>query len=303
MNIKENLKKLRIWIDGDKHLEKADEVFVQAKDRKKSDSEDFLQTLSLKINEVLEDEVVRPPNGKTAYVPSLFIVFISESDEKLLPKRKREFFEQTLSALITESANESARGMELSCKQIRIEIRIDGTLNQGEIDVKAFDEVLQKSSNFRKSLDKTVDWKLIPPFPEPNKPEMPVSKTIDEEFSKGKTIDDNTFRFKPFYWLEVWQNGVKQTEHPIVKNEIIIGRNDINVKETHIRLQTENMKISSLHTKITRQESGEITVTGLKKMNPTILANKTLVNNESAVLVKGDTIQIYEFTLQLRFAD
>ncbi len=303
MNIKENWNKLRVWFDGDNDLVKADKVFAQPKERKKSDSEDFLQNLSHKINEVLEDEVVRPPNGKTAYVPSFFIVFISESDEKLLPKRKREFFEQTLSALITESAQESARGMELSCKQIRIEIRIDGTLNRGEIDVKAFDEVLQKSSNFRKSLDKTFDWKLIPPLPEPKKPETPVSQTIDEEFSKGRTIDDNTFQFKPFYWLEVWQNGIKQNEFPIVKDEIIIGRDDADVKETHIRLQTENLKISSLHTKITRQENGEIIVTGLKKMNPTILANKPLVNGENMVLVKGDTIQIYEFTLQLRFAE
>ena len=303
MNIKENLKKLRIWIDGDGELEKAEKVFVQVKDRKKSDSETFLQTLSVKINEVLEDEVVRPPNGKTAYVPSLFIVFISEPDEKLLPKRKREFFEKTLSALITESAKESARGMELSCTQIQIEIRVDGTLNQDEIEVKAFDEVLQKSTNFRKSFDKTIDWKLIAPIPESKPKETPVSKTIDEDFSKGRTIDDNTFQFKPFYWLEVWQNGIKLNEYPIVKNEIIIGRDDADVKETHIRLKTENMKISSLHTKITRQENGEITVTGLKKMNPTILANKPLVNGESAVLVKGDTIQIYEFTLQLRFAD
>jgi FHA domain len=303
MNIKENLRKLRVWIDGDKNLEKSDGVFEEVKDRKKSESEDFLQTLSMKIKDVLENEVVRPPNGKTAYVPSLFIVFISEPDEALLPKRKREFFEQTLSALITESAKESARGMELSCKQIQIEIRVDGTLNQGQIDVKAFDEVLQKSSNFRKSLDKTIDWKLIAPFPEPKRLETPVSKTIDEEFSKSKTIDDNTFQFKPFYWLEVWQNGVKQNEFPIVKDEILIGRDDANVKETHIRLQTENLKISSQHTKITRQENGEITVTGLKKMNPTMLANKPLVNGESAVLVNGDTIQIYEFTLQLRFAE
>jgi FHA domain len=303
MNIKENWNKLRVWFDGDNDLVEADKVFEQVKVRKKSDSEDFLQTLSLKIKEVLENEVVRPPNGKTAYVPSLFIVFISESDEKLLPKRKREFFEQTLSALITESAKESARGMGLSCKQILIEIRVDGTLNQNEIDVKAFDEAIQKSSNFRKSLDKTVDWKLISPIPESKKKEISLSKTVDDEFSKGKTIDDNTFQFKPFYWLEVWQNGIKQNEFPIVKDEIIIGRDDADVKETHIRLQTDNLRISSLHTKINRQENGEITVTGLKKMNPTILANKPLVNGESAVLVKGDTIQIYEFTLQPRFAE
>lgn len=113
------------------------------------------------------------------------------------------------------------------------------------------------------------------------------------------TIEDSNFRFNALYRLEIWQDGKRINEYPIIKREITIGRNTGNSK-AHVRLNSDNQKTSRLHTAIRLKENGEVWVTSLGR-NPTVVSGHTLMKGEQGLLEKDGEIQIYEFTLRLKF--
>ncbi|MCY7347976.1 MAG: DUF3662 domain-containing protein [Pyrinomonadaceae bacterium] len=119
--------KLRRWIDGD-DLEEADKVLVQKSAN--YESENFLRKLLQKVDEVLKLEIVRLPNGK-AYVPNRFIVYLNEEDDKNLRKDKRKFFEQALSEMILEKAQERAGNAKLNTQTIKVSLDVSDNEETG----------------------------------------------------------------------------------------------------------------------------------------------------------------------------
>lgn len=279
--------KIRRWVDGERDSIQAEQALQDSKNsgQSKSKSELFLQKLKEQLEATLKEEVTRIPNTKKAYIPQRFIVFISSSEEKSLPKAKREFFEENLSALILETAKEIAGQLQLSAKTIKVEVRVNPTLEADEIEVQSFPDNLDKTSEI--SLEKSFDWKTSPEN----------QKTIEDL----RTIDDENFGFTPLYYLEIWRNEKKENEFPVIKREISIGR-DYSGSKAHIRLQTENRNISGQHATIFYKENGEISVTSLHK-NPTKVAGKVITKDETATLSKNNEIQIYDFTLRLKFPE
>lgn len=90
------LDRIRAWVDGEEESHKASKAVQKIIRVEKSESEQFLLRILQKIDEVLMAEIIRLPSGIT-YVPSGFIVFLSEEEEGKLRKDKREFFERGLS--------------------------------------------------------------------------------------------------------------------------------------------------------------------------------------------------------------
>ncbi len=80
-----------------------------------------------------------------------------------------------------------------------------------------------------------------------------------------------------------------------------IGRDDAE-KVANLRLPTENRKISRTHAEILLEDNGEIWVTSLHK-NPTTVSGQAVRNGEKAKLGADGEIQIYDFTLKLKFVD
>lgn len=279
------LERIRLWIDGEEKQHEANQAVKKILEAEKSESEKFLLRILQKIDEVLMAEIVRLPSG-IAYVPTGFTVFLSDEEEKKMPKDKREFFEQGLSEVTSGRAKELAGKSKLTVALFKINIRNDATLASGEIEVKPI---------FDKSLKDT-----LPATPMPEAVDRQVASEDKETIKDLGTIKDSDFKFKPLYRLEIWQDGKRINEYPIIKREITVGRDTPNGK-AHVRLKSDNQKISRLHVSIRLEESGEVWVTSLGQ-NPTIVSGHTLMKDEQGRLEKDGEIQIYEFTLRLKFA-
>ena len=280
-NWRENLEKLRTWIDGEQQSDISENV-IKAQENK-SPSEVFLQKLLNSVEALLKQEIVRIPNTNKAFVPEKFLVFLSAEADKDLRDDKRRFFEQSLSGLILERAREMSGSLELTSKKIVVEIRVDGTLEDSEIEVKV-------SSDNEQTKSKTIEFVQF-------SQKFKNNQTIDDD----GTIDDFDTFVGILFRVEIWQTGKKLNEIPIIQRKNTIGRDDAD-KLANLRLPTENRKISRTHAEINLDENGEIWVTALHK-NPTIVSGQAIRNGEKAKLGADGEIQIYDFTLKLKFVD
>lgn len=278
LNLKENLEKLRVWIDGASETDISEDV-IKAHERK-SASELLLQKLLNSIEQLLKDEIIRIPNTNKAYVPEKFLVFLSEATSQNLRDDKRKFFEQSLSALILERAKEMAGRLDLTSKKIAVEILTNAILDEDEIEVKiSSDNELTKSKTieFVQSQEKFKD-----------------NSTIED----AGTVDDFDTFMGILYRVEIWQMGKRLNEIPIVQRQITIGRDDAE-KVANLRLPSDNRKMSRTHAEINLEENGELWVTALHK-NPVIVAGKAIRGGEKAKIETGGEIQIYDFTIKIR---
>jgi len=280
-NWRENLEKLRIWIDGEQPDYIAENVIKAHQN--KSASEVFLQTLLKSVEELLKKEIIRIPNTNKAFVPEKFLVFLSAEADKDLRDDKRKFFEQSLSALILERAKEMSGSLELTSKKIAVEILVNGTLEEDAIEVKV-------SSDNEKTKSKTIEFVQ-------SSEKSKAHTTIDD----AGTIDDYDTFVGILFRVEIWQTGKKLNEFPLILRKNTIGRDDAE-KIANLRLPTENRKISREHAEINLEENGEIWVTALHK-NPTIVSGQPIRNGEKAKLGADGEIQIYDFTLKFKFAE
>lgn len=296
-NWREHLEKLRGWIDSEQSDKVAENV-IKAHDNK-SESELFLLKLLNSVEALLRQEIIRIPNTNKAYVPEKFLVFLSAEADQSLRDDKRKFFEQSLSALILERAKEMAGRLELTSKKLGVEILVNALLEGDEIEVKI-------GSENREVRDKTIQFvlneekiKLDKPVDRPGKND----KTIDDlgTIDDFGTIDDLQTLMGILYRVEVWQTGSKINEIPIVQRKITIGRDD-GEKIANLRLPTENRKMSRSHAEMVLDENKEIWVTAVHK-NPTIVSGKPIRSGEKAKLGADGEIQIYDFTLKLKFAE
>src|SRR4029079_2422595 len=71
----------------------------------------------------------------TAIIPSEYIIFLSEEDDKEWQGAKRRGLEQGLYHILAERAKELAGKKKLETKSFVIELRIDGTLEKGDVRV------------------------------------------------------------------------------------------------------------------------------------------------------------------------
>lgn len=275
---REALEKLRIWVDGEDSL--AGRGLEDTVRIKNSRSEEFLKRIVREINSILQDEIIRLPSGK-AYIPSNFIVFLSESEDKNLRRDKRGFLEMAISELMLARAAELAGTSKLSSKTIGITLKIDGTLQDDEIKVKAVSDALRETLRNSTSVEHAN-----------------LESTIAELY---ETIDDDSSKFNPLYYLEIWRENRKIEEFPIIKREITFGRM-CEGDTANIKLKTDNRKISRLHASLLLKEDGQLLVTSLHN-NPTIVDGKPITKNEKAELDKKGKVEIYEFTIKLRFGD
>lgn len=286
LNWKENWEKLRRFIDN----EEEDQIpaLIKHAEQNKSESELFLQKLLNAVESILKSEITRIPNTNKAYIPEKFIIFLSAEAERNLREDKRKFFEQGLSTIIFERAKEMADTLGLTSKKITVQISQNGTLEGDEIEVRAISEDSQKTVD-RISQEFDVE------FTE-NQKIIKNQNTIED----NSTIEDFAASFGILYRVEVWQSGKKLNEFPIILRKNTIGRDD-QEKVANIRLPTENLKISRLHAEISLEDNGEVWVRACHK-NPTIVSGKVIRNGEKAKLEPSGEIQIYDFTLKLKFS-
>ena len=146
------LDKVRQWIDGESAELVLEEAARDAQVKPRSKSEEFIVKIAKAVEEVMQREIVPLPQG-TTIIPTEYIIFLSEADDKDWQGIKRRGLEQGLYHILAERAREIAGKKKLETQSFAIELRVDGTLEEGEIRVQhSWDEnSSNKTKRFRAS--------------------------------------------------------------------------------------------------------------------------------------------------------
>ena len=128
------LDKVRRWIDGDTAETVLEQAARDAQVKPRSQAEEFIVKIAREIEGVMQRELVPLPQG-TTIIPSEYLIFLSEEDDKEWQGVKRRGLEQGLYHILAERAMEIAGKKKLETKSFVLEIRVDGTLEKGEIRI------------------------------------------------------------------------------------------------------------------------------------------------------------------------
>jgi hypothetical protein len=128
------LDKVRRWIDGDSAESVLEEAARDAQVKPRSNAEEFIVKLARAVEEVMQREMVPLPQG-TTLIPSEYIIFLSEEDDREWTGVKRRGLEQGLYHILAERAKEISGKKKLETKSFAVELRVDGTLEKGDVRV------------------------------------------------------------------------------------------------------------------------------------------------------------------------
>jgi len=272
------LDKVRHWIDGESAELVLEEAARDAQIKPRSLAEAFIVKIAKAVEEVMQNELVPLPQG-TAIIPSEYIIFLSEQDDKEWQGVKRRGLEQGLYHILAARAKEIAGKKKLETQSFSVELRVDGTLEKGDVRVQhSWDE---DSSNKTGVLSRPKNLPLQPQPPthqnqpilqsptfvthpsiNSNQPPQAVQQTTPQQVSDFQSEDAEEMthvqkRQAPeLYRLEIWRGGVRQSVMPIYKDEISIGRGskskpvdvslsgDPEISRQHLRLFFSNGNFS-----------------------------------------------------------
>ena len=128
------LDKVRRWIDGETAETVLEQAARDAQVKPRSIAEEFIVKIAREIEGVMQREMVPLPQGSTI-IPSEYLIFLSDADDKDWQGIKRRGLEQGLYHILAERAKEIAGKKKLETKSFVLELRVDGTLEKGEIRV------------------------------------------------------------------------------------------------------------------------------------------------------------------------
>ena len=128
------LEKVRRWIDGESAELVLEQAARDAQVKPRSIAEEFIVKIARAVEQVMQNEMVPLPQG-TTIIPSEYIIFLSTDDDKEWQGAKRRGLEQGLYHILAERAKEIAGKKKLETKSFVVELRVDGTLEKGEVNV------------------------------------------------------------------------------------------------------------------------------------------------------------------------
>src|SRR5688572_26237720 len=128
------LDKVRRWIDGETAELVLEEAARDAQVKPRSKAEEFIVKIAREVEGVMQRELVPLPQG-TTIIPSEYAIFLSDADDKEWQGVKRRGLEQGLYHILAERAKEIAGKRKLATKSFVIELRVDGTLEKGNVRV------------------------------------------------------------------------------------------------------------------------------------------------------------------------
>lgn len=308
------LDKVRQWIDGDSAERVLEQAARDAQVKPRSKAEEFIVKIARAVESVMQAEMVPLPQG-TTIIPSEYAIFLSEEDDKEWRGVKRKGLEQGLYHILAERAKEIAGRKKLDTKSFTLELRIDGTLEKGNVRV-------QHSWEDPSSGKTGV---LARPVPETPKASVSRSGTSTDPNIKSPTarsgdlkaasfqaaeihqaeplssdVEDMTAvksRMTELYRLEIWRGGVRQSVLPVFKNEIIIGRGSKS-KPVDIPL-SDDVEISRRHLVITTDGAGKFWAVNEGK-NPAELSSYELPLGQRVPVPVGAPISICSYMIRVQ---
>ena len=318
------LDKVRKWIDGESAEMVLEEAARDAAIKPRSIAEEFIVKIAKEVEAVMQRELVPLPQG-TAIIPTEYAIFLSEEDDKEWQGVKRRGLEQGLYHILAERAKEIAGKKKLETQSFAVELRVDGTLEKGEIRVShSWDDsssnktgILARPKNMPKPPQPTGAETFVPPTTNPNNPPlpppnftqnlpannyqppptvMPTNLPLPED--SGEEMTHVQKRQMPeLYRLEVWRNGVRQNVVPIYQNQISIGRGSKS-KPVDVPLEGDP-EISRRHLSLIYDNTGNFSLIN-EGRNPATINNYELQIGQRINVIPGVPITVCSYILRIQ---
>jgi hypothetical protein len=314
--------KVRNWIDGDSAEMVLEKAAKDAQVKPRSIAEEFIVKLARSVEEVMQREMVPLPQG-TTLIPTEYIIFLSEEDDKEWQGVKRKGLEQGLYHVLSERAKEISGKKKLETQSFAVELRVDGTLEKNEVRVQhGWDEASENQKTgviarqqkpklpsqqplanpvMRQTPLAQNQMPIMQPQtplvqqPMPTVPQFQYNPPQQQQFEDDESTRVQT-RKTELYKLEVWHNGVRQNVIPIYQTEIGIGRGSKS-KAVDIPL-TNDPEISRRHATI-RFDGRSFQLISEGK-NPTLVSNREISLGQTVVVNVGEAIQICSYLLRIQ---
>lgn len=318
------LDKVRKWIDGESAEGVLEDAARDAQVKPRSQAEEFIVKIARAVEGVMQREMVPLPQG-TTIIPSEYTIFLSEGDDKEWQGVKRRGLEQGLYHILAERAKEIAGRKKLETKSFVIELRVDGTLEKGDLRVQHSWEdsasnktgVLAKpksvplpspeppkrataiptSPNLRQQLPKPPEY--VPPRQNvpATMPNLSIEQAVPISSGELEEMTNVRKRSTELYRLEIWLNGVRQNVVPIYQNEIAVGRGSKS-KPVDITLAGDP-EISRRHLTIITDGNGKYWVEN-EGRNAAAINNYELPPGQRVSLSPGMNVAVCSYILRIQ---
>ena len=318
------LDKVRKWIDGESAEGVLEDAARDAQVKPRSKAEEFIVKIAKAVELVMQNEMVPLPQG-TTIIPSEYTIFLSDGDDKEWQGVKRRGLEQGLYHILAERAKEIAGKKKLETKSFVIELRVDGTLEKGELRVQHSWEdsasnktgvlsrpksvplpepvpkrstALPTSPNFHDPSPKPANFSppSIPSVP-PTFPNAVIDQAVPIDSAEFEQMTNVRKRVTELYKLEIWLNGVRQNVVPIFQNEITVGRGSKS-KPVDIALAGDP-EISRRHLTIIADGNGKYWVVN-EGRNAAAINNYELPPGQRIGLAPGVSLSVCSYILRIQ---
>ena len=321
------LDKVRQWIDGETAELVLENAARDAQVKPRSNAEEYIVKIARAVEEVMQREMVPLPQG-TTIIPTEYIIFLSEEDDKEWQGVKRRGLEQGLYHILAERAKEISGKKKLETQSFAVELRVDGTMEKGDIRVQhGWDD---STSNKTGVLARP---KQPQPDSQPNKPSNPplsppnfvhnqpaVQKQnaydnyqlpptmaqanfqqVTQQPQQAQESEEMTHVQKraatELYRLEIWRNGVRQNVIPVFQNQISIGRGSKS-KPVDIPLM-DDPEISRRHLTLASDGTGNYWAIN-EGRNPAMINNYELPAGQRISVTVGVPISVCSYMLRIQ---
>lgn len=321
------LDKVRRWIDGETAELVLEEAARDAQVKPRSEAEEFIVKIARAVESVMQKELVPLPQG-TTIIPSEYTIFLSEPDDKEWQGVKRRGLEQGLYHILAERAKEIAGKRKLETRTFVIELRVDGTLEKGELRVQHSweDSSGSKTGVLARPGSKPLPARPVSPTPAasqapspdpanysppPRQPNFTQQRTIRSadpspavlnravpQTAEDEEVMTNVRKRTPeLYKLEIWINGVRQNVVPVFTREISVGRGSRS-KPVDIALAGDP-EVSRRHMTILTDGAGKYWIIN-EGRNPAIINNTEMPSQQQIPVAPGTPIEIGTYMLRIR---
>ena len=318
------LSKVRQWIDGDTAELVLEEAARDAQIKPRSNAEEFIVKIARAVESVMQSEMVPLPQG-TTIIPTEYIIFLSEEDDKEWQGVKRRGLEQGLYHILAERAKEISGKKKLETQSFSVELRVDGTMEKGDVRVQhSWDETSSNKTSILARPKGLVPEQPKQPSPNQTKEDLPPTMLHTPNFAQNQMIQNPPAASQPpptvlslnmppreeaeemthvqkrtdeMYRLEIWRGGVRQTVVPIFQNEISIGRGSKS-KPVDIPL-TGDPEISRRHLTLATDGAGKYWAIN-EGRNAAMVNNYELPVNQKINVSTGVPIVVCSYTLRIQ---
>jgi hypothetical protein len=328
------LDKVRRWIDGESAETVLEQAARDAQVKPRSFAEEFIVKIAREIEGVMQREMVPLPQG-TTIIPSEYIIFLSDPDDKEWQGIKRRGLEQGLYHILAERAKEIAGKKKLETKSFVLELRVDGTLEKGELRIQHSWEdsstgktgVLARPKGLKLPSDK------LPPAPPQDNREtspnlnrqIPTDRTLPPQpnfvnthqfqappptiagagigqaerlpTDEGEVMTSVKKRAVELYRLEIWYGGTRQNVVPIFNLETSVGRGSKS-KPVDIALSGDP-EISRRHASVITDGNGRFWIMN-EGRNPAMIAGHDLPSGQRIPVQPGTNIAVGAYILRIQ---